>query len=112
MTITTKRAVASVVLFTIALVLGSFAARSVFASHPGFFASSARTDELITDGFGIAASMIAIMAAFVAYPLRAHIWARAYLTLVILFALAYAFEFGLGFLWFAADKFRPFGQHH
>ena len=112
MTPNATRVSVSIVLFAIALVLGSLAARSVFGIHREVFSNSPRANELIIDGIGIAASFTAAAAAFAAYPLRERIWVRVYLTLVLLFALAYAFEFILGFLWFAADKFKPFGSTH
>ena len=109
MTSTAKRIGISIAFFAIALVAGSIAAHMVFAGN-AFSSHSARVNELIVDGFGIAASLLAVVAAYLAYPLRVSVWVRAYLTFVIFFALAYGFEFFLGFLWFAADKFRPFGH--
>ncbi len=107
----TRRMTLSGALFTVAVILGGIAARSVFSRDLGLHFQSARTNELIVDALGIAASMLAFLAAPFAYPMRASLWVRVYLTFVLLFAIAYAFEFFLGFMWFAVDGFRPFGQH-
>ena len=113
MTSESKRLRVSITLFAVALILGSLAARSVFGiHHHGAFPNPSRAYELITDCIGIGASLAAIAAAVAAYPMRDRVWVRVYLTVVVLFALAYAFEFFLGFLWFAADKFKPLGGAH
>lgn len=104
-----SRLTISMAFFAVATVFGSIAARSVFAFRPTVFSTSPRANELIIDAIGMAASITAAAAAFIAYPLRNRIWVRIYLTLVIVFAVAYTFEFFVGFLWFAADKFKTFG---
>jgi hypothetical protein len=102
----------SVSLFGVALLMGSLAFSTVFSTHPIVFSRSARADEIIIDVVGIAASALAFAAVVYAYSLRGRLWVRLYLVVVALVAFALAFEFLLGFIWFAFDKFVPFGQRH
>jgi hypothetical protein len=108
----TKRLYASVSLFGAALLMGGVVFSNAFSAHPIVFSNSARADEIIEDVIGIAASVVAVAAGAYAYPLRDRLWIRLYLFVVVLVVLALAFEFILGFIWFAYDKFTPFGQKH
>jgi hypothetical protein len=96
----------------IALLMGSLVLSKAFSAHPIVFSKSARADEVIVDLIGILASALAFAAGVHAYSLRGRLWVRLYLVVVTLFAFALAFEFLLGFIWFALDKFVPFGQRH
>jgi hypothetical protein len=112
MTSEARRVYSSVSLFGVALLMGSLALSTAFSAHPIVFSKSARADEIIEDVIGIVASALAFAAAVYAYSLRGRLWVRLYLAVVTLVAFALAFEFLLSFIWFAFDKFVPFGQRH
>jgi uncharacterized membrane protein len=98
----------SISLFVLALSAASVASRGLFSRLP--LSSSPVANEILIDLAGISASLLAAAASFFAYSLRANLLIRVYLTAAILLALAFGFEFGIGFIWFALDHFKTFGH--
>jgi hypothetical protein len=98
----------SLAMLLAAVCLGGIALFSAFSGRAHLFTASARTNEIVEDLIGILGSGLALGAVVVADKSGDNIGVRLYAVFAALVSLSLAFEFLLGFIWFAWDKFVPF----